>query len=543
MTYRIQKNLPVHPFRKHWQFCVGSGHAALALRADYCRQLKRVREELGIRYVRFHGIFNDDMKTISTFLDVLPIPGTERFTERTFHRCGVALDNVLDCGMKPFLELSFMPKLLAQNPAHGRQLYGSITSKPKDYGAWAEYIKAFIRFLLKRYGREETESWYFEVWNEPDLSGLFFQGSKEEYFRLYEVTARAIKEIDPKLRVGGPATSGSKWISDFVAYCEAAGAPVDFVSTHQYAGEPFLGMEETKEQEKPEDALSGMKERMERLAADMAAMPEDTSLLEVLRAFSQDPSEGGDMERDVMIFNAPVVKKQAKGLPVFYTEWNFCATFGAYSNDVRKAAAYDLRTALHTEGVIDGSSIWCFSDIFEELHQFTEEFHGGFGLQSLNGVPKPVFYMLKLLSMAEENRIELGEYENAKEREIELAAFTGEKEMQILLYRQSMKQGCPASQADWVEKGKEKRTARIEAELEAPPKKVLLHRIDEEHCNPLREWERMGRPLDLTRKEVSELEESTRMREEVLSGRYEDGVLRLEVSLGINDIYFIRIIK
>lgn len=538
MRYIIRKDFPVHPFQRHWQFCVGSGHAALALRADYCRQLKRVHEELGIRYVRFHGIFNDDMKTSSTFLDVLPIPGTERYKERTFHRCGIVFDNVLDCGMKPFVELSFMPECLALEPEHGKNFYGSIMSKPADYELWAEYIRDFTVFLLNRYGRAEVESWYFEVWNEPDLTGFFFKGTKEDYFRLYAVTARAIKAILPTIKVGGPATSGSRWIRDFIEYCDRESVPVDFVSTHQYAGEPFLGVEEeqacdnTIAKPQEEDALAGMKAKMQQWAEKMETLPEDAGLLTVLRTFSGDPSEDGTMGRDVMILNAPVVKKQAKGLPVFYTEWNFCATFGAYSNDTRKAAAYNLRTALHTESLIDGSGIWCFSDIFEELHQFTEEFHGGFGMQTLNGVPKPVFYAMKLLTMAEESRIELGDYENKEEGETELAAFTGEREMQVLLYRQSMKQ-YPAEQE----------TAEIEVEIDRKPKQVIMYRIDEAHCNPLGEWEKCGRPHDLTRSQVLELEEKTRLVEEDIPCRYQDGILRFEVSLGINDICFVRMIR
>jgi len=198
MNILIKEDLPVRNFKKAWQFCVGSGHAALALRTDYCRQLKKVHDQLGIKYVRFHGIFNDDMSILSTFDNVLGIPGRSKFKECTFHRCGLVYDDVLECGMKPFVELSFMPELLAEDPSHGKGFYGSIMSMPKDLALWEEFIKEFISFLLHRYGEEEVSAWYFEVWNEPDLQGMFFKATQADYFKLYEVTVKAIKEVCPK---------------------------------------------------------------------------------------------------------------------------------------------------------------------------------------------------------------------------------------------------------------------------------------------------------------------------------------------------------
>ena len=108
MEFMIRKSTPTVPHKKHWQFCVGSGHALLALRTDYTRQLKWIRDTLGIERVRFHGIFDDDMRTINTLADLYPVPGAEKFLEYNFNACGVAYDNVLAAGMKPFVELSFM---------------------------------------------------------------------------------------------------------------------------------------------------------------------------------------------------------------------------------------------------------------------------------------------------------------------------------------------------------------------------------------------------------------------------------------------------
>ncbi|MBQ1367194.1 MAG: glycosyl hydrolase family 39, partial [Firmicutes bacterium] len=109
MKINISQNAPLVPHKKHWQFCVGSGHALLALRTDYTRQLAFIHDTLGIERVRFHGIFDDDMRTFNDLSMMMPIPGSEAFKEYNFNACGVAYDNVLAAGMKPFVELSFMP--------------------------------------------------------------------------------------------------------------------------------------------------------------------------------------------------------------------------------------------------------------------------------------------------------------------------------------------------------------------------------------------------------------------------------------------------
>lgn len=546
MKFELARNTKTEKWNRHWQFCVGSGHAAFALRADYAKQLKFIHDELGILYVRFHGIFNDDMHTMDNFTNILPIPGMESHQEQNFYLCGVAYDNILSCGMKPFVELGFMPQSLAKNPAHGVNFYGSIFSDPKDHRAWAEYVKAFIRFLLHRYGQREVEAWFFEVWNEPDLQGSFYQGTQEDYFKLYEVTAKAIKEVCPSLKVGGPATSGSKWVKRFVDYCREKEIPLDFVSTHQYSGDPLGGvkdesgpdnMQETDSQRKegsdvdasPQPEETDVKEMlMSMITKAMSSVPEDASCLQVLRTIMGDPSETTDIPAFAFRKNSEIVKAQAKGLPVYYTEWNMQATFSAYSNDTRKTAAYDVKTALDVEKNVTGSSIWCFSDIFEEFHQFKEEFHGGFGMQTIHGIPKPSFYGMKMLAQAGDERYVLGEH--ATDGEIGIAAFKGEGVHQVLLFRQKMKQ---------QDLPKEK--AEVAVELERAPRGVFLQRIDEEHCNPLKVWEEMGEPADLNWAEVEQIKEKSAMNMEEMPYSYEKGRVRFSAELGVNDIYFVTI--
>lgn len=565
MEFKIEKDVKYIPHKRHWQFCVGSGHAKLALRTDYTKQLKFIHEELGIRRVRFHGIFDDDMNTIADLTLRFPLPGAERFTEQNFHSCGVAYDNVLEAGMKPFVELGFMPEKLAGGDTKGVFYYAPNITPPADYDKWAAYVRDFILFLQHRYGEEEIRTWFFEVWNEPDLQAPFFAGSRDEYFRLYEVTARAIKEVDPCLKVGGPATSGSKWVKAFVEYCRKNQVPVDFITTHQYAGDPLGGIEDQGEDEIPEmedqekekspefgdqgeeaaDAQAGeadsrdgkeeaapdREDKMAEFVTHIRKQLEETeekTFLAGFRAVMPDKSELMDIPCDLLTRNSVKVKQQADGLPVYYTEWNANAIFSAYTNDTRKVAAYQVKTILDTMDRIDGSSIWCFSDIFEELHPFGEEFHGGFGLLTVDGVPKPAFYGLKMLTMAGDERMDLGE--DATAGEIGIAGFRKAEELQVLLFRQKMRNlELPGEHV------------KVEICSDRMPEKVLAYRIDEEHCNPLKLWEQEGRPIDLNRSEIERLKEESSMKEEEWEYRYAEGVITVEAQLGVNDLYFFRI--
>ncbi len=527
MEYLIRRDAKRVPHRKHWQFCVGSGHALLALRTDYVRQLRFIHDTLGIERVRFHGIFCDDMRTCSDLSMQMNVPGAEQFTEYNFNACGLAYDNVLEAGMKPLVELSFMPEKLALKE-DGRPLYGGFFYKPvivppADREEWRRYLQAFIRFLIRRYGPEEIRTWYFEVWNEPDLPYVFWNGSRDEYFRFYAETARAIKEVDPDIRTGGPSTSGSKWISSFLRFCRENSVPVDFVTTHQYAGDPLGGVEDQGDEEGQAGGAGFWQEHLRKAAEALQQVPEKT-FLAGYRAMSPDKSELQEIPDDLFRRNAVKARAQAGDLPLFYTEWNENAIFSAYTNDTRKVAAYDVKMALAVADSVTGSSIWCFSDIFEELHPFPQEFHGGFGMLTQHGIPKPVYYAMRLLAEAPERQIDLGP--GALDGEIGLAAFANERETHVILFRQKMKQlDLPAEEAV------------VRLELPAAPEGVTARRIDENHGNPLRIWEEMGRPDSLTPAEAERIARESAVVAEKWPCSYEDGVLTIRAALGVNDVY------
>ena len=527
MEFVIDGSLPRVPHKKHWQFCVGSGHALLALRADYARQLRFIHDTLGIRRVRFHGIFCDDMRTCNDLSMQMQVPGAELFTEYNFNACGAAYDNVLAAGMKPLVELSFMPERLAlreeNRPLKGGFFYRPNIVPPKDWAAWREYLQAFVRFLIRRYGAEEVRTWLFEVWNEPDLPYVFWNGTRDEYFRLYAESARAIKDVDARIPVGGPSTSGSKWIAGFVAFCEANGVPLDFVTTHQYAGDPLGGVEDQGDEEGQAGGGESWAERM-RKAGEVLWQVEEKTFLAGYRAVTPDKSETTDIPDDLFRRNAARAREQAKGLPLYYTEWNENAIFSAYTNDTRKVAAYDVKMALAVADHVTGSSIWCFSDIFEELHPFPQEFHGGFGMLTQNGIPKPVWHGMKLLADAPDTRIDLGP--EAFDGEIGAAAFEGNGETHVLLFRQKMKQ---------LDLPKEEAVIRLSCPEK--PAGVTVRRIDGDHGNPLKLWEEMGSPESLTPAEAEELKARSAVEPEAWPFTWENGEAVIRAELGVNDVY------
>ena len=527
MEFKIDGSLPRIPHKKHWQFCVGSGHALLALRTDYVRQLRFIHDTLGIQRVRFHGIFCDDMRTVNDLSSQMDVPGAEAFSEYNFNACGIAYDNVLSAGMKPLVELSFMPEKLALKE-EGRPMKGGFFYKPNivppaDYSKWREYLQAFVRFLIHRYGGDEVRTWLFEVWNEPDLPFVFWNGTRDEYFRLYTESVRAIKDVDAQIQVGGPSTSGSKWIGSFVKYCRENGVPVDFVTTHQYAGDPLGGVEDQGDEEGQAGGFEAWQERL-RQAEETLKCVEEKTFLAGYRAITPDKSETTDIPDDLFRKNAARAREQAQSLPLYYTEWNENAIFSAYTNDTRKVAAYDVKMALAVADHVTGSSIWCFSDIFEELHPFPQEFHGGFGMLTQNGIPKPVYHAMKLLADAPDTRIDLGP--EALDGEIGAAALEGDGETHVRLFRQKMKNlDLP------------KVEAIVCLTCAHKPASVTVRRIDEEHGNPLKLWEAMGRPDALNHAEAEALKQESAVYPEEWPFIWEDGVLTIRAELGVNDVY------
>ena len=188
----------------------GSGRANLAMRQSYRDDVQRVKKITDFRYVRFHAILDDENGVYSQDAQGNPVYNWS-YVDQIY-------DGLLDNGIRPFVEISFMPKALAAHLDYQAFWYHPIVSPPADYAKWDALITAFAQHLIDRYGIDEVAQWYFEVWNEPNIDFWAGQPKQQTYFELYDHTARALKAVSPRIRVGGPATAQAAWVGDMIAH-------------------------------------------------------------------------------------------------------------------------------------------------------------------------------------------------------------------------------------------------------------------------------------------------------------------------------------
>jgi xylan 1,4-beta-xylosidase len=458
-SFTCDLSQPPIPFEHFWEHTVGSGHAPLALRADWQAQMRKCHEELGFRHVRFHDLLSDSMSTLVC---------QEEKLIYSFFNADQIMEFLISIGMKPFVELSFMPETLASGLETVFHYKANITP-PKDYKQWETLIHKLVLHWVERYGLAEVSQWYFETWNEPNLKA-FWTGTRQAYFKLYRHTVEAIKSIDASLKVGGPATAQTAWMEEFLNYCEKHDLPVDFVSTHYY----------------PTDAFSeGDTKTDEKLA---------------------------NAPRDVMREQAEKVKGQARGLPVHFTEWNISSDPRHSLHDEPFAAAYAARILMSLRGLVESYSFWTFSDIFEENYLPSVPFHGGFGLLNLHSIPKPVYRTFELLHRLGTEQLEVrGKHNTVK-------AWAIRKENQLTLL--SVNHALP-NHSIVIE------PVQIILAHALQPKKCYIERIDEDHANPRKVWQEMGSPEYLSISEVERLQAASQLIQEPQSWLLVEGNIEL----------------
>lgn len=501
---------PRNPLPRYWNFCVGSCHAATALRADWQRQLEQCHKELGFRYVRFHGLFCDDMNVVlkNMFTGQLTL---------SFANIDKVFDFLLSIGMRPFVELSFMPEAFASGTKTLFH-YKCNTTPPKDYEQWAWFIGEFIRHIRQRYGTEEIRQWFFEVWNEPNLGGAdspygFWSASREEYFKLYQVTAQAVKNVDSALPVGGPATSNNAWIPDFLQFCRDSGAPVNFVTTHQYPTDVVLGygVEDSANFQNPFDVS-----KPEKVAEAMRLAKEDPEQFQQkLQEYSVFQSHLWErVDRGVLTDMARRAKEEAGELPLYYTEWGSLA---GLESDGSFGASFIPKTVFDNRALVDGYSFWAFTDIFEENGQPSVAFHGGFGLMTLHGIPKAPYRAFQLLNTLG------GQVYDAHLAEGTVDGWAVEKPeskavQMLLVNHHSLLHPIAEETVQLRLTGGSCIGAQVQ-------------RIDDTHANALTAWERMGRPEYLTRAQELTLLAASELEREALPYSTDGDGICMELTL------------
>lgn len=417
----------------------GSGRAILSLRDDYRADLRQVKQATDFKYVRFHAIFHDEAGLYDEDANGTPI--------YNFSYVDQIYDGLLANGVRPFVELSFMPKKLAAQQTLHVFWYHPNVSPPKDYDKWADFIEHFARHLVERYGIDEVSQWYFEAWNEPNLD--FWAGDPKQatYYHLYDVTARALKSVSPRIRVGGPATAQAAWIDSFIRHCAENHVPLDFVSTHVYGNDSAHDVFGTDE-----------------------SIPRTQMVCRAARKVHDE-----------------VAASPEPKLPIIWSEYNASYKNEPDVTDSTFMGPWLADTIRQCDGLTDMMSYWTFSDVFEEQGVVKKPFYGGFGLIAENRVPKPAYNAFKVLH-------ELGDVRLAEASDSALVTRRKDGTLAIAVWNLFLPE----------EKGRPK-TVTIAVKGFTGTRRAVVSRVDATHGSPLPAYDAMGQPADPTPKQIEEL--------------------------------------
>jgi len=438
----IDANAPTTAFPHFWEKMFGSGRAILSLRESYRDDLRAVKQVADFRYVRFHAILHDELGVYSEDEHGEPV--------YNFAYVDQVYDGLLKNGVRPFVEISFMPKKLAFNPdALHPFWYKQNVSPPKSMERWDDLMTHFAQHLVDRYGIDEVSKWYFEVWNEPNID--FWNGipRKQSYFELYAHTAHDLKKVNPRLRVGGPATAAAAWVPDFLKFTAENQVPVDFVSTHGYADDTVENLFGTNEDIPMDDRVC----------------------------------------RAVAKVHGEIKSSPMPNLPLFWTEWNVQGM--QESRDTIFVGPALANTVRECDGLVSMMSFWTFSDVFEEGGPIPQPFVGMFGLRAKGGINKPSYYAYGLLHQLGDARIA-----DASKNVIVTKTSDG---------------GLAIAAWNLVDPDQQGTTKQMELDFRNIPAtaRVTIQKVDRDHGNVLPHYATMGKPLDPTPEQVEELNRQT----------------------------------
>lgn len=433
---------PAIPFNRYFQRGIGSCHAYLTLREDFRDHVRLAQREIGFGGIRFHGIFTEYVGVVHGGEEA---DGGPRLN---FQNATKIYEFFVAQGMKPFVELGFMPVRLASGPQTIFDYRGNITP-PKDWAQWTRLVHRFVQHLVDHFGLAEVLTWHFEVWNEPDLHNTFWTGTKLDYFHLYAETARTVKSVDSRLRVGGPATSKTMWVPELLAYCAEHRAPIDFVSTHHYAVDADLVLGE------PTGPMyyrgpAGLAKEVARVRAEIAASPFPHAELH-------------------------------------FTEWNCSpAHEDVFGKDTAFTAAFALQTLKEVSGLADSYMWWTVSDIFEESGLSLRPFTGKYGLVNLHGIKKPSFHAYRWLAGLHDTELTLA-HPSAR------ATRSTQGDVRLLAWNLPEVVETDLGGGEWKTSGAP-RTDHFTLRGLHGRYRLRLHTVDNERGNALAAWRALGSP-------------------------------------------------
>ncbi|MFE6735814.1 xylan 1,4-beta-xylosidase [Microbacterium sp. NPDC057650] len=475
-------HVPAHPISTlspAWRACVGTGRTREVLHADYRDSLEVVQDEIGFAATRAHGILHDDMGLVQAY----EYAGAAR-TRYGFSYVDLVIDTWLDAGVAPFLELGFMPEALASGPDSVFWWRGNITP-PRDHGEWAALVRALLTHLIDRYGLEQVRTWPIEVWNEPNLTTFWRDADEAAYHRLYATTARAVKDVDAGLQVGGPAISpgADDWLPRFADFVARDGAPCDFVSKHAYTTGPAqpvpFGVHQTLRP--PQDLLE------------------------------QFASPGPLLAGSVL-----------EGLPVHITEFSSSYRPDNPIHDTAYQAAYLAPVLAEGGDHVASFSYWTLCDVFEEIGVPTAPLHGGFGLLGHRQLRKPAFHLYAFMARLGDDVLANGADH--------LVTRHPDGRISMLLWQ-------PLDGTAVADAG---HRVRLSVPASGAAHVVERH-VDAERGNVRAGWQAMGSPLAPDRRALDDLHDASRPSVHIHRVQPADGRWDLDIRLGRHGIALVEI--
>ncbi len=444
-TIDVDLRAPARRFPHFWERMFGSERAVVTLRESYRRDLQEVKRITGFEYVRFHAVFHDEMGVYDENEKGEPV--------YNFSYVAQVYDGLLQNGVRPFIEMSFMPKKLSATGTLHPFWYKPYPNPPKDWNRWEELVYRFTKFLVDRYGEQEVSQWYFEVWNEPNIDFWSGEPKWDTYMQLYEHASRGVKRASARLRVGGPATAQAAWVDKFIAYCVEHKLPFDFVSTHVYANDTSKDVFGTNDKISRNDMLA----------------------------------------RAVKKVHDQVKASARPATPIIWSEYNASYMNEPHVTDAEFMGPWLANTIRQTDGLADVLAYWTFSDVFEEQGVVKKPFYGGFGLMAAYHLPKPSFNVFLLLHKLGEERIP-----NGSDSVLVTKKKNGTYVLAVWNLFLPEEQGSP-------------RNVVLKFKGLAPKASATVFRVDREHGSLHKAYEAMGKPVYPTRTQIKQLRRAAQL--------------------------------
>jgi len=471
-----------------WRQCVGTGRFELALRRDYQDSLALIQQEIGFRHIRGHGLFSDGVGVRRPY----EYQGSSH-VRYAFTYVDQIIDAYLELGIQPFLELGFMPTSLASGDHTVFWWRGNVTP-PTSLTEWADMVRATLAHLVDRYGLDLVRGWPIEVWNEPNLETFWLNADQKAYYRLYEASAHAVKEVDASLQVGGPAISpgADEWLRPFAEFTTDNDVPVDFVSKHAYTSGP------------PQHVPFGVHQ----------ALRPASSLLEQFAS-----------PRELLRGTA------LADLPLHITEFNSSYRPDNPVHDTAFHAAYLAPVVAAGGDVADSFSYWTFSDMFEEAGVPTALFHGGFGLLTHRQIKKPTYHLYAFMARMGRDVLARGTDH--------LVTRDADGRITVLAWApvdETGRESAPAGH--WL-----RLSIPIAAKGAEAPRTTFVQRssVSEEAGNAWAAWSAMGRPASPSSRQLDALREAAEPTRRHTSLPVVSGRVDLDVTLEQHEVTLIEL--